>query len=159
VTSDEIEIRSFEEKDAEAFRTLNEEWITKYFSLEEADRLVLNDPLEHIIRQGGNIFMAFRGLEPVGCCALIKMETGGFELAKMAVAESSRRQGIGRKLLAYTINQARILGAKSLFLGSNTKLADAIHLYEDFGFRHLEPHEAPSSPYSRANVFMDMKLT
>ena len=33
--------------DVTAFRTLNEEWITQFFSLEDKDRELLNDPGKH----------------------------------------------------------------------------------------------------------------
>ena len=102
--------------------------------------------------------MAFVAEVAVGCCCLIPMEAGVFELAKMTVATPFRGKGIGRKILTYTIDQARSLGARKLFLGSNSRLADAIHLYEAHGFRHLKPEDAPSSPYVRANVFMEMHL-
>ncbi len=154
-----VDFRVFTSKDAEAFRHLNEEWITRYFGMEEEDRLVLNDPEAHIVKKGGHIFMAFADQDTAGCCALIAMKPERFELAKMTVAHQFRGQGIGRKLLEYTIDQARLVGAKSLFLGSNTRLADAIHLYEAFGFRHLSRGEAPASPYSRANVFMELDLS
>jgi len=73
----------------------------------------------------------------------------------MAVDERLRNQGIGRKVLAYTIEQARVLGARALYLETNNKLANAIHLYEALGFRHLPPKP---SPYVRANVFMELRF-
>lgn len=151
-----IEIRPFQSTDALAFRLLNEAWIGKYFSLEEEDHAVLGNPIERILNPGGHIFMAVDGSKCVGCCALIPHRPGVFELAKMAVAEEYRGRGIGRKILEHTIVQARNLGAKSLFLGSNTNLKDAIHLYESAGFRHLPPECVPPSPYTRANVFMEL---
>jgi len=102
--------------------------------------------------------MVIAGDRPVGCCALIPLKPGVFELAKMSVAEEYRGCGIGRKLLDYTIAQAKALGATSLFLASNRTLANAVHLYESFGFRHLPPEKVAPSPYARSNVFMDLKL-
>ena len=64
------------------------------------------------------------------------MSTGVYEVAKMAVAESCQGRGIGRRLLAYTIEQGRALGADSLYLETNNKLANAVHLYESLGFEH-----------------------
>ena len=46
----------------------------------------------------------------------------------------------------------------SLFLGSNSKLGSAVHLYEQFGFQHVEP-ETLHMPYDRANVFMRLELS
>jgi putative acetyltransferase len=152
----DIEVRPFQSSDSLAFRLLNEAWIGKHFSIEDEDRAVLGNPVERILKPGGHIFMAVAGDECVGCCALIFLRPGVFELAKMAVAEDYRGRGLGRKILEYTLAQAQALGAASLFLGSNNTLKDAIHLYESVGFRHLPPERVPPSPYARANVFMEM---
>lgn len=154
-----IEIRSLMPgDDATAFRTLNEEWITRYFTLEAKDREILNDPIHSILLKGGHIFMACAAAEAVGCVALIPMRDGIYELSKMAVSPHLRGRGIGRRLLQHLITQARGLHAKSLFLGSNTRLKNAVHLYESVGFRHVRPESLPPMPYSRADVFMDMPL-
>ena len=154
-----IEIRSLAPgDDATAFRTLNEEWITQYFTLEPKDRETLNDPVNSILLKGGHIFMAYAAGEAVGCVALIPMRDGVYELSKMAVSPHLRGRGLGRRLLQHLIAQARSLGARSLFLGSNTRLKNAIHLYESVGFRHVKPETLPPMPYSRADVFMEMPL-
>lgn len=144
--------------DATAFRTLNEEWITRYFSLEAKDIETLGDPETSILRKGGHIFMVYADEKPVGCVALMPMGNGIYELSKMAVSPHLRGQGIGRRLLQHAITQARLIGAKSLFLGSSTKLSNAVHLYESVGFRHVPPETLPPNPYTRANVFMEMDL-
>jgi putative acetyltransferase len=155
----EIEIRPLHSgEDATAFRTLNEEWITRYFSLEKADRETLNDPENKILKKGGYIFMAYLGDRAVGCVALIPIGGGVYELSKMAVSPEFRGLGIGRRLLLHTVAQARQIGAKSLFLGSNARLENAVHLYESIGFRHVPPESLPAMPYTRANVFMELPL-
>lgn len=153
-----IHVRPFEPGDETAFRELNEAWIAKYFRLEEPDRVVLHDPVEHVLRAGGYIFMAIAGNLPVGCCALLPMDGDAFELAKMAVREDLRGHGIGRKLLDYAIAFARRIGASRLYLETNRSLVNAIHLYESVGFEHVSPDQVIPSPYARANVFMEMKL-
>ena len=149
-------------EDATAFRTLNEEWITRYFKLEPKDIATLGDPQGAILAKGGQIFFAHVDGEidgeAVGCVALIPMHDGVYELSKMAVAPKMRGLGVGRKLLEYTIAQARELGAKSLFLGSNSVLSNAVHLYESIGFRYVPPESLPEMHYARADVFMEMEL-
>jgi putative acetyltransferase len=81
VTTSEIHIRSFQPEDALAFRQLNEEWITNFFTLEERDRQTLGDPETHILQPGGHIFMACLDSLAVGCCALIPFSPGVFELS------------------------------------------------------------------------------
>ena len=154
-----IEIRSLAPgDDTAAFRTLNEEWITRYFTLEAKDREILDDPVHSILLKGGHIFMAHAGAEAVGCVALMPKRDGVYEVSKMAVSPHLRGRGIGRRLLQHAIAQARRLGASSLFLGSNTRLKNAVHLYESVGFRHVKPETLPPMPYSRADVFMEMPL-
>ena len=129
-----------------------------HFVLEQKDIATLGDPENTILRKGGHILMAYADDDAVGCVALIPMQEGVYELSKMAVSPRLRGLGIGRKLLEYTVSQARALGAKSLFLGSSTKLANAVHLYESIGFRHVDPATLPDMHYSRADVFMEMAL-
>ncbi len=155
----EIAFRLFQHGDADAFRELNEEWIARFFAIEEHDHIQLRDPENYILRSGGRIVMAVAGEERVGCCALIFVRPGVFEVAKMAVSERYRGHGIGRKLLEYAIAQAKTLGAHTLELASNSKLANAVHLYESLGFRHLPPEQVEPTPYARANVFMELHLT
>jgi len=158
-TQVEIEFRSLGiGDDGTAFRTLNEEWISRYFVLEKKDRETLSDPENTILRQGGKVFLADVDGTTVGCVALIPMGEGVYELSKMAVSPVMRGQGIGRRVLEYAIAQARELGAKSLFLGSNSVLKNAVHLYESVGFRHVPPDELPDMHYARADVFMRMGL-
>jgi N-acetylglutamate synthase-like GNAT family acetyltransferase len=155
----EIEIRPLQNgDDADAFKRLNEEWITRYFVLEEKDREVLGQPEKMILAKGGHIFMVCAGDEAVGCVALIPMGDGVYELSKMAVSPTLRGLGIGRKLLEYAVAQARAIGSRSLFLGSSTKLKNAVHLYESIGFRHVPPASLPAMEYARADVFMEMVL-
>jgi putative acetyltransferase len=158
VSRPEVELRPFRAGDAVAFRELNEDWITKNFGLEAKDRETLSDPEGHILQLGGHIFMAVVDGDAVGCCALLLMRPGVFEVAKMTVAEGYRGMGLGRTMLAYTIAQGRALGAETLYLETNNKLLDAIHLYESLGFRHLPPERVTPSPYARANVFMELRF-
>jgi putative acetyltransferase len=86
------------------------------------------------------------------------MGEGVYELSKMAVSPEMRGRGIGRLLILHLIDEARNMGARSLFLGSQTKLKNAVHLYEAVGFRHVPPERLPLLPYTRADVFMELIL-
>ena len=156
--SSTILLRSFQPGDEAPFRSLNEEWIAAYFGIEEKDRITLGDPVGQILDHGGAIFLAISGDTPIGCCALLRLEPGVYEVAKMAVERSHRGFGVGRKILEYTIAQARARGARRLYLETSRRLPNAIHLYESVGFRHLPPERITPSPYARADVFMEMLL-
>jgi putative acetyltransferase len=163
----EIEIRSMRlGEDGTAFRVLNEEWISRYFKLEDRDIATLSNP-EKILRDGGQIYFARLASssadssagEVVGCVALIPVtEDGVYELSKMAVSPAMRGRGIGRKILVYAIEQAKALPVRRLFLGSSKRLVDAVHLYESLGFEHIPPESLPWVGYARADVFMELPL-
>jgi putative acetyltransferase len=154
----DLQLRPFQPGDEVPFGNLNEDWIAKYFEIEEPERLLLRDPVGQILERGGHIFMAAVDGHPIGCCALLARRDATFEVAKNTVMESYRGQGVGKKMLQYVIDQARALGATRLYLETSTKLANAIHLYESLGFRHLPPERVVPSPYARANVFMERML-
>ncbi|QEL01190.1 MarR family transcriptional regulator [Olivibacter sp. LS-1] len=138
-----------------AFKTLNEEWISTYFELEEADRQALENPDQYILNPGGKIFVALYRGEPVGVCALIKMNDPDYdyELAKMAVSPKAQGKNIGYLLGQSAINEARKIGAKALYLESNTILKPAINLYYKLGFQKITGHV---SPYKRCNIQMSL---
>lgn len=151
-----MEIVAFRPEHAEAFRTLNEAWISRHFALEAKDREVLEDPQGKILDKGGAIFMALNNDgRPVGCVALLKMADGGYEVAKMTVLEEMRGSGLGKLLMQACIDAGRELGAPRLYLETNSSLAAALSLYRAMGFKDLAPVE---SPYVRADVFMERPL-
>lgn len=149
-------IREFLPGDEAAFRTLNEEWIGRYFVLEAKDRAAFDDPQKTILVGGGRIFLAVEDGRPVGCCALQAMGPGEFELVKMAVTESSQGRGIGRRLLERAIEEGFALGATRLYLETNHQLITAIRLYESVGFRHVPAVRRVTSPYARSDVSMEL---
>jgi GNAT superfamily N-acetyltransferase len=154
----EIRIRGFAAGDEVAFFALNEEWIVRYFRMEDKDRKTLGDPVGQILSRGGEILIAESGGAPIGCCALIPMDSGSYELAKMAVSESYQGRGVGRMLIEAVIAAARGRDARRLFLETNSKLAPAIHLYERMGFVHLPKGATPPSEYDRSDVCMELLL-
>lgn len=139
------------------FKRLNAEWIERYFRLEEADLKALDHPNEYIIQGGGHILLAEYQEQIVGTCALLHMNADTYELAKMAVSPTAHGLGIGERLGRAAIAKAKSLGAKQLYLESNTKLTPAINLYHKLGFEKTVAG-APS-PYERCNIQMELLLT
>ena len=60
-----MKIVDFEPRHADAWRTLNEAWLTKYFVVEAKDREILDNPGPVILDKGGHIFMAERAASKV----------------------------------------------------------------------------------------------
>jgi putative acetyltransferase len=157
-TVTEVKMREFVDGDEAAFRQLNEAWIKKMFVMEAKDESTFADPRRKILEPGGRILLAESDGSVVGCCALLAMGKDEYEVAKMSVAEDLRGAGIGRKVLQATIDLARTMGAKRLYLESSSKLRNAVHLYEALGFKHIPHERVVPSPYARADVYMEMTL-
>ena len=153
-----VKIVDYESKYQSAFRELNVEWISSYFKMESSDYKALDDPEGYILNNGGFIFVALYHNEPVGVCALIKMDDPDydFELAKMAVSPKAQGLSIGSLLGQAIVNKAKSLGSSKLYLESNTVLKPAINLYHKLGFQKVA---GKATPYERCNIQMELILT
>ncbi|HTJ53657.1 MAG TPA: GNAT family N-acetyltransferase, partial [Cyclobacteriaceae bacterium] len=89
--------------------------------------------------------------------ALIKMKDPeyDYELAKMAVSPKAQGKNIGWLLGQATIEKAKSLGAKKIYLESNTILKPAINLYHKLGFKKIAGH---ATPYERCNIQMEILI-
>ena len=141
---------------AAAWRSMNEGWlIAGGYALEAKDERVLGDPHGAILDKRGFIFIAEGDGEPVGCCSLMVMDDGGYEVGKMAVVEAALGQNLGWRLLEACEAAARAAGAPRLYLETNAAQTHAIALYRRFGFLDLP---AQPTPYARCNVWMEKRL-
>jgi len=142
------------------FRQLNEDWITKYFSLEDSDKELLKNPQKHILDKGGNVFVALQDGKVVGCCALLIHDIYTCELAKMVVDPSAQGKGVGFLLGTSLVEKAKYRGFKRIVLEGNTKMAASILLYRKLGFQEVPFNgiEQKQNLHSRCNIFMEMNL-
>lgn len=155
--SAKVEIVAYKPEYQEVFRALNVEWISTYFEMEESDYKALDNPQSYILDQGGHILVALYEGEPLGVCALIKMndEEYDFELAKMAVSPKAQGKNIGFLLASAIVEKARSLGAAKIYLESNTILKPAINLYHKLGFKKVA---GKPTPYTRCNIQMELVI-
>ncbi|MDR3024920.1 GNAT family N-acetyltransferase [Chryseobacterium sp.] len=155
--SKNVKIVDYDPKYQSAFKALNEEWISAYFEMEDADYKALDNPEEYILNKGGKILVALYNEEPLGVCALIKMDDPDydFELAKMAVSPKAQGKNIGWLLGQAIISKAKESGASKIYLESNTILKPAINLYYKLGFQKVSGR---STPYQRCNIQMELDL-
>lgn len=152
---EEIEVVPYKLCYKEVFRSLNEQWITRYWEIEPHDLDYLDRPQEYIIDKGGFIFVALYKNRSVGVCALCKMDDPvyDYELAKLAVDPDVRGKGIGTSLCEAAVNKAKAMNAKALFLESNTRLKPAIHTYKKLGFKELAEYQPA---YERGDIQMEL---
>lgn len=152
-----LQIVPFEPRYRRAFYELNKAWIDAYFTMEPKDHESLEHPERSVLKPGGQILVALVADKPVGVCALMVCDRPGyrFELAKMGVDPAYRGRGIGKALCLAALDLARELGARKVFLESNTVLEPAIGLYRSLGFREVT---VGASPYRRSNIQMEVEL-
>ena len=151
-TQHSIEIIPFTIELSTVVKTLNYEWLEKYFKVEKGDVIALSNPQTEIIGKGGFIYFAKMNSEIIGTVSLLKKSDTVFELGKMAVTENAQGLGIGKLLVEHCLTVAKEKNIEKLILYSNTKLASAIHLYEKYGFTEIE---LESGLYERANIKME----
>ena len=154
-TSQQLRIIDYAPKYQSAFRDLNVEWISKYWEMEEPDHMALDDPDAYILDKGGCILIAVDEGDPVGCCALLKIDSHNYEMIKLAVSPNRQGEGIGLSLGRAIIERAQALGAQRIYLESNSVLEPALNLYKKLGFQAVE---TAGSPYQRCDIQMEMYL-
>ena len=151
-----VEIIPFSPDLKEHIKTLNIEWLQKYFRVEDKDELVLSNPQEEIIDKGGMIFYAKFNDEILGTVSLMKLNEDTFELSKMAVSDKAQGLGIGNKLLIHSIAVAEENNIKKLLLYSNRILLPVLHLYEKFGFIEWSEKIANLIPEEHSTVTIEL---
>lgn len=156
LNSSQPEIVFYESSLKPFFKSLNYEWLNKYFSVTEEDEKILSDP-EKIIENGGCVIFARLKDEIVGTCALVKKSNDEYEIAKMGVTEEARRKKVGLELLDAIIKEAKGRDAKIVSLETAKPLKAAISLYKKFGF--VQTSEEETHPIFKRKTFrMELKL-
>ena len=152
-------VRDFTPADSVAFRDLNFAWVETYFTVEPEDRAQLDDAQTHILDKGGAILIAEYEGEAVGTVGLVPGHGKDvLELIKMSARTDVQGKGIGRALMEAAMAKSRDMGAKQIWLETNTKLEAALALYRKFGFRELTGEELTHTPYDRCNCQMLLEL-
>lgn len=148
----DVQIIPYSPELKEAIKTLNFEWLKKYFRVEPKDELVLSDPQGEFIDKGGLIFYVQHKDKIIGTASLIKMDENTYELSKMAVTDGVQGLGIGNKLMEHCLKVAKEKGIHKIILYSNRKLLPAIYLYKKYGFQEVS---LEAGVYERADIKME----
>ena len=95
---------------------------------------------------GGVLLIARDADGAAGCVALRQIDAGTGEMKRMYVRERCRGGGLGRKLAVAVIDEARKRNYARIVLDTLPKLAPAIALYRDLGFRETGPYLPSPTP-------------
>ena len=94
----------------------------------------------------GALLIARDGEKAAGCVALRRLADGSGEMKRMYVRDAYRGSGLGRRLALAIIEEARTRKYGRVVLDTLPKLAPAIALYRDLGFRETGPYLASPTP-------------
>lgn len=120
------------------------DWLGADICFTTLDRELAELPGEYAPPDGRLFLASTQDQGIVGCIALRRLDNTTGELKRLYVRPNGRGHGMGRKLTETVITQARLIGYHSIRLDTLPTLREAIHLYESFGFRQIEPpHDAP----------------
>ncbi len=82
-----------------------------------------------------DVVVAYDGSTPVGCASMKRHEDDVYEVKRVFVAASYRRQGIAKLLMERLEAEARPQGIRELILETADTLAGALALYPVLGYR------------------------
>ena len=95
---------------------------------------------------GGILLIARDEDKAAGCVALRRLNTGTGEMKRMYVRNAYHGTGLGRNLAVAVIGEARTRNYERVVLETLPKLAPAIALYRDLGFREIGQYLASPTP-------------
>jgi len=100
------------------------------------------DDLYTLFQTPGSIYwVAEDNGKIIGGCGIYPTQNlpeGCAEVVKLYLDASYRKQGIGRQLLEMSVESAKQMGYKQLYLESLPELGKAISLYQKQGFRFID---------------------
>ena len=114
--------------------------------------------LEGLRQPGITFWTVWEGGELLGCGALKELDAAHGEIKSMRTAAAHLRKGVGRRMLAHIVAEARQRGYRrvSLETGSAEAFLPARRLYESFGFAYCGPFEGYVE--DSFSVFMMLEL-
>ncbi|MGA1978638.1 MAG: GNAT family N-acetyltransferase [Bacteroidales bacterium] len=156
---DKITFRTIEKKDNKAIAGLIRS-VFREFGIVRPGTVYFDpttDDLYTLFQKQGSIYwIAEDNGIIIGGCGIYATENlpdGCTELVKLYLDPSYRNMGIGRKLLEMSIESAKRMKYKQIYLESLPELGKAISLYEKAGFRYIS-YKMGDSGHFGCNIWM-----
>ncbi|MGJ8593703.1 MAG: GNAT family N-acetyltransferase [Aquaticitalea sp.] len=154
MSNDSFTIRPIQPKDNEAiqrviqtvFVELGLPLVGTAFADEETKQMFESyqgeNEIYYILEKKGKI-LGGAGIKP-----LRDFEADVCELQKMYFSSEIRGKGLGKAMMIKCLEQAKTYGFKTCYLETIPDLKAAIHLYEAFGFEHIDKALGNTGHYS-----------
>ena len=95
---------------------------------------------DYFLPPNGDCFLAYNNGEPAGIVMLKRNDEREGEMNRMYVRDTARGLGLGRKLGAALVKEARALNYTTIRLDALNRHVEALPLYESLGFvRYTDP--------------------
>lgn len=104
----------------------------------------------------GTLLLALRGDDPAGCVAIRPLAENFCEMKRLYVRPAWRSTGLGKRLIAAALDDARRAGHKFVRLDTLPTMTAARQLYASLGFRPIAPYY--DSPIA-GTAFLQLELT
>jgi GNAT superfamily N-acetyltransferase len=104
---------------------------------------------------GGRLYVAFERNRPAGCIALRRISADDCEMKRFYVCPLFRGKGVGKRLAARVISDAREMGYRRMLLDTVPSMKRALTLYRALGFKPIPPYR--DNPVPGAS-FMELIL-
>ncbi|MEM6637969.1 MAG: GNAT family N-acetyltransferase [Pseudomonadota bacterium] len=107
----------------------------------------------------GGLFLA-RGPEGelLGTAFLKMIRKDTAEIKRLYVRPAARGSGLGRRLTVAAIDGAKDRGANRILIDTGVWMKAARRLYEDLGFRYIEPYPESENPAEMSPFLVYMEL-
>lgn len=102
------------------------------------DLLLEADPSEELVREyceSGCVYEAMVDDVLVGVYVLLPLSDTVMEIKNIAIAETMRGRGCGKKLILHALAEAKRLGFAAVEIGTGNSSVDQLMLYQKSGFR------------------------
>lgn len=151
-----VEIHTLDESLSPHFARLNRAWIERLYKIEPADEVILASPQRLVDEGGAVLFLRVDG-EIVGTGGLQKLDTETAEVVKMAIDPAYQGRGLGGRIMAALLDEARRLGFRRAYIETNAELVPANAMYRKYGFKPTGQTESLHG-YARADMFYELDL-
>jgi GNAT superfamily N-acetyltransferase len=105
---------------------------------------------------GGTLAIAYVDGSPAATVALRPLGMDACEVKRLYVRPQFRRQGVGRGLMAWVIEQARLIGYKTVHGDTLPTMTGAMQMYRQIGFQVMD-HAYSSNPTPGA-IYLELRL-